>query len=593
MPSEILKVETTKARKEFQQNKSSDVPDDRAFSYVLLTYFFDVKDFDDKYDCVTDGANDGGVDFLYFDDEEARLFICQSKYTENISYGDIRNEFDKICDTVNNFRKGNTGAYNENVKRTLQNFLDRLPDDEQDNIEIAFFTSANINDIEDTLKRLANDIPDLAKFSVSVYACEDIEKKIQEKLSEIITVPSAKLEIDKPGNVLQYDTEHAEGILVNVKSTSLRALYNKFASKGLFDMNIRRYIRNQLVDDKIKATLSKNRGDFWFLNNGIVIACEDFTIDGSRINLTNFSIVNGGQTTYLIGEYKGANSEVFYIPCKIVAEKKRQSEIPFATKIAEATNSQKPILPRDLKSNSPEMIRLARMLQYNGIYLEIKRGAKKPRGFKPAYSVKNDVLAQLILSMVNQIPGVARNSTKKIFESPRLYNSVFRVNYEKDADKKAFLVDLIQLYGRYITVTTELKKSGLNSEQVSIMKNGTQVIFALLGIVYRLTNGDITEQELLQDKNIAKSKDFVYGSFISNYTGDDINEKLNKLVKIIVIITADSYRAAYFDGITTSANYFFKSDSQYTDRILSTFINHLSMTFGTEIKTAMDIFKRQ
>ena len=156
MSSEILKVEIAKARKEFQQNKSSDIPDDRAFSYALLTYFFDVKDFDDKYDCVTDGANDGGVDFLYFDDEESKLFICQSKYTENISYGDVRNEFDKICDTVNNFRKGNTGAYNENVKRTLQNFLDRLPDDEQDNIEIAFFTSANINDIEDTLKRLAN-----------------------------------------------------------------------------------------------------------------------------------------------------------------------------------------------------------------------------------------------------------------------------------------------------------------------------------------------------------------------------------------------------------------------------------------------------
>lgn len=104
--------------------------------------------------------------------------------------------------------------------------------------EIVFFTSANIKDIEDTLKRLANDIPDLAKFAVSVYACEDIERKIQEKLSEIVTVPSAKLEIDKPGNILHYDTEHAEGILVNVKSTSLRALYNKFASKGLFDMNI-------------------------------------------------------------------------------------------------------------------------------------------------------------------------------------------------------------------------------------------------------------------------------------------------------------------------------------------------------------------
>ena len=591
MLSEILKAEATKARSEFQQNKSLDIPDDRAFSYVLLTYFFDVENFDDKYDCVTDGANDGGVDFLYFNDEESKLFICQSKYTENISYGDIRNEFDKTCDTINNFRKSHTGVYNENLKRTLQNFLDRLPDDEQDNIEIAFFTSADIKDIEDTIKKLANDISELAKFTFSVYSCEEIEKKIQEKLSEITTVPSAKLEIDKPKNILSYDTEHARGIMVNVKSTSLRALYNKFSSKGLFDMNIRRYIRNQLIDDKIRETLSKNRGDFWFLNNGIVIACEAFDIDGNKIALTNFSIVNGGQTTYLIGEYKGTNAEVFYIPCKIVAEKKRKSEVPFPTKIAEATNSQKPILPRDLKSNSPEMLRLARMLKDNGTYLEIKRGTKKPRNFK--HYVKNDVLAQIVLSMVNQIPGIARNGNKRIFESPRLYNSVFRVNYEKDGDKKAFLIDLIQLYSRFVNITNELKNSGLTPEQVSIMKNGMQIIFALLGVTYRLANGDVTEQELLQDKNIAKNRDFVYGQFVSAYQGDDIDEKLKRLIKDIVIVMTESYRAAYDNGITMSVNNYFKSDTYYMDRILGSFVNILStITIGADLKAAMDIFKR-
>lgn len=81
-----------KARKEFIHNKSSDVPDNKAFSYMLLLYFFDVINFDDKYECVTDGSNDGGIDFLSFDDEESKLFVCQSKYTDTISYGEIRNE---------------------------------------------------------------------------------------------------------------------------------------------------------------------------------------------------------------------------------------------------------------------------------------------------------------------------------------------------------------------------------------------------------------------------------------------------------------------------------------------------------------------
>lgn len=47
----------------------------------------------------------------------------------------------------------------------------------------------------------------------------------------------------------------------------------KYAGKGLFDLNIRKYIRNTLVDNGIKNTLDKDRQNFWFLNNGIIIAC--------------------------------------------------------------------------------------------------------------------------------------------------------------------------------------------------------------------------------------------------------------------------------------------------------------------------------
>ena len=43
------------------------------------------------------------------------------------------------------------------------------------------------------------------------------------------------------------------------------------------------------------------------------------------------------------------------------------------------------------------------MLKDNGIYLEVKRGMKKPRNFKPKYSIRNDVIAQIILSIIGQI----------------------------------------------------------------------------------------------------------------------------------------------------------------------------------------------
>lgn len=63
---EIIKTEVEKHREEIKQNKSAmSVSDDRAFSYMLLKYFFDVNDFTDQDDCVTDGTNDGGIDFVF------------------------------------------------------------------------------------------------------------------------------------------------------------------------------------------------------------------------------------------------------------------------------------------------------------------------------------------------------------------------------------------------------------------------------------------------------------------------------------------------------------------------------------------------
>ena len=126
---------------------------------------------------MTDGTNDGGIDFIYFDEEDSKLFLCQSKYTSTMRYGD-KNEFDKICDTINDFRRSNTGHYNEKPKRILQNALDRLPDDDRDNIEIALFIATDKGiDVEETIKHLYNDITELDRFTVSIYLEEDIEKK--------------------------------------------------------------------------------------------------------------------------------------------------------------------------------------------------------------------------------------------------------------------------------------------------------------------------------------------------------------------------------------------------------------------------------
>lgn len=47
--------------------------------------------------------------------------------------------------------------------------------------------------------------------------------------------------------------------MVNMSSESLVRMYDKFKDEGLFDLNIRKYIKNRTVDEGIKETLDKER----------------------------------------------------------------------------------------------------------------------------------------------------------------------------------------------------------------------------------------------------------------------------------------------------------------------------------------------
>ena len=585
--SEIIKSEIELAINKIQSLYQKKLTKELAFSHILLKYYFGVDYYDQ---IVTDGANDGGIDFLFYDDEEEKVIVCQAKLTDNLSCEEINAEFNKMHSTVENFKRSNTGAYNNSLKQALQDAIDRLPEDNSGNVEYRLFTIANLD--TDTIKRkIENLSPKYPLVCAIIDSIIDIEQQIQKVNGSLSTVEEAKINIDTPRNYLTYESSDSRGIMCNVSSRSIIQLYNKFYSAGLFDLNIRRYIRNTLVDNGIKKTLNSNRENFWFLNNGIIIACEDYQIDGNKVRLFNFSIVNGGQTTHLIATHKGGSTQEFFLPCKIVAAKNEKHASRFFTDIAEATNSQKPIYPRDLKSNAPEMVRLAKWLHEESIYLEIKRGNKPPKSFNPKTKIGNDELGQLILSFAYQKPGTSRSGKKALFENQNIYKQIYQEEYQKDHDKKRFILDLIDLNDRYKEIENRFKSKRLSPDQLVILKNGKQTLFALMGLCSMLVNETITEQEILDNPRILANIDFEFNSILSNYTDDDIEAKLEQIIYDIIDIVTDTYNKAFEDGSVTSVSNFMKTDSRYYNDIAIKFIKNFNYAVGKDIKLNWDIFK--
>ena len=593
MASEVLLNELRSIKEELEKSNKK-VTDENAFEYLAMQFFcYKIKNIKPKlYDIessITNGPNDGGIDFVYYDDEESKVVLGQCKYTENMKLNDIISELNKMSSTVENFKKAYTGTYNKKLKTNLQNALDRLPDESAGNVEYCIFTTSDINQ-NDVTNKLHAENNLYSKDMVSVYGVSEINSQIKELIEKAKTVNEYKIEIDYPHNVLQYETDNVSGILVNMSSESLVRMYDKFKDEGLFDLNIRKYIKNKTVDEGIKETLDKERDNFWFYNNGLTIACSEYVLDGNKVKLYDFSIVNGGQTTNRIGNYKGSNNDKFYLPCKIISIKNDDQKL--YSKIAEATNSQKPINPRDLKSNSPEMKMLQRWLGKEGVYLEIKRGEKKK--LKNIKSIKNDELGQLLLSFGYQQPGTARSGKRNIFENKPLYNKLYRVNYEKDPNKKEFVLDLIKLSEDYSIIEADLKNgTTISDDEKIVLSNAKYVIFSLLGLSYYIVNEDYSRDDLNNDISVLKSPDLVYSKFISNYKADDYQERLKSLIEMILDSLCDTYENCVARNEVTSISNLFKTDKKYRDSIVKDFLNVINKrTMKNEFISACEILKR-
>lgn len=592
MASEVLLNELRSIEEELEKSNKK-VTDENAFEYLAMQFFcYKIKSIKPKlYDIessITNGPNDGDIDFVYYDDEESKVVLGQCKYTENMKLNDIISELNKMSSTVENFKKANTGTYNKKLKTNLQNALDRLPDESAGNVEYCIFTTSDINQ-NDVTNKLHAEHNLYSKDMVSVYGVSEINSQIKELIERAKTVNEYKIEIDYPHNVLQYETDNVSGIMVNMSSESLVRMYDKFKDEGLFDLNIRKYIKNKTVDEGIKETLDKERDNFWFYNNGLTIACSEYVLDGNKVKLYDFSIVNGGQTTNRIGNYKGSNNGKFYLPCKIISIKNNDQKL--YSKIAEATNSQKPINPRDLKSNSPEMKMLQRWLGKEGVYLEIKRGEKKKRNGR---NIKNDELGQLLLSFGYQQPGTARNGKRSIFENKPLYNKLYRVNYEKDPNKKEFILDLIKLSEDYSNIEADFKSgTKIAEDDKNVLSNAKYVIFSLLGLSYFIANGDYSRDDLNNDTSVLKNPELIYSKFISNYKDDDYEERLESLIEIILSSLCDTYEDCVGRNEVTSISNLFKTDKKYRDSIVKDFLNVINKrTMRNEFISACEILKR-
>ena len=166
-----------------------------------------------------DGKNDGGIDFIY--SSEDTLYLIQGKSSNNLSIEDIKNVFNKMGETVENFENKKFDNYSEALQSAYLNAYDSVS--EEKNIELVLFTKTLIND---QMRKKISEFEPNCNASIQVYDEEDYKNKeaILFQGSDLIPKDSLELFIneDKKNNVLSYGDD---GIIVNIKASSLKKLF--------------------------------------------------------------------------------------------------------------------------------------------------------------------------------------------------------------------------------------------------------------------------------------------------------------------------------------------------------------------------------
>lgn len=561
-----------------------DYSDYHLFTVMCLKYFFfndDNSPFDPERvnDYITDGAKDGGLDAIFNDcrSEGNDLIIAQSKYykKKKLTPSDIRTEWRKISDTLTNLKNDRLKDLSSYTVTAFKNAENDMENNGQR--KIYFFTTyqANKRVAESLRTQMAESFPG---YTTEIKFYNDIADRIDLCDSVEQFVDNDFLILDEKENYLKYK----DSIVVNISAKSLRELHSKHRN-SLLGMNLRYYVRQKSVDQGIKETIENEPQNFWYKNNGIIIICDDYTIKDTHLYLKNFSIINGGQTTSIIGNPSIDILEDFYIQCKIIKPTMLSSDDEknqFIHNIAKATNTQKPIKDSDLRANSPEQLDLKERLKKRHVYYVTKKGENAPKVYAKKQLLNLLKFGKLSFASVLQMPGSSRSDSAKMYNR-EYYNTIFG----KEAPE-GIIADILKIDNYYEAFKKNITKiiPEIRPTELEVIKNGKTFQLACITFLCKLNYNVFSMRDITTAINdIDKLKNIIQQTGqMSVIMNKQINNEREIFYTIFRQISLFTLKISYSMATevakrlqqSISASNYFKSDKNYYTDVIPALCNN-------------------
>lgn len=340
--------------------------------------------------CITDGYHDMGIDAVYNDITQKKLFFVQSKW-----------------------RKEGTGGISQDEMNTFVEGIKRVINCEFEGCNNKLY--AKKMDIEDAIRNMNYQIEMIfchtGNQKVSDYALRPVKELLKHvnggESDELLVFSEIQLQ-----NIYEYlaNGQNQNNIILDDVllnnwgeiDAPIKAYYGTISAcmigewykehgNQLFDKNIRYYKGSTEVNQGIKTVLKTEPEKFFYYNNGIKILCRKIirkiVYSNERktglFKLEGVSLVNGAQTTGTIGGVFCENPELVS-NAKVLIQmidlgasgENQEVQEDQAIQITKLSNTQNRIEGKDFASLDPEQERLRMELSLGGIQYLYKDGSQ-------------------------------------------------------------------------------------------------------------------------------------------------------------------------------------------------------------------------
>jgi hypothetical protein len=389
------------------------------------THDFDPND-------VVDGGQDKQMDLITIeeDDESTDVYVIQSKNTTSFSSNALIQLHNGLSWLFEHSRKDIDTLTNKALRDKILEYRATLSSLGPSNIRVhvRFVANGSTQELSEEFKQERAAILDdydndtFEHFSIEALGCDELIElsKAQERQTRRVDADlRIRYDTNNP-SLIKYYSQGLKGLVCSVPALEIAKLVNDHPDGSIFDLNIRRFLSTRgSVNRDIHSTCSnvESSYEFWFLNNGITIVCDQFDPvtdpDHPHVKLKNLQIVNGCQTatTLALAQREGKLSQDVRVLTRIY----ETSDPTLVSRIVLTTNNQNQIKSRDLRANDPVQLDMEEGFRNYGFLYERKPRQYDETTIDPTRFFTNEAVAQCYLAIVLKAPSDGRARKYKVW----------------------------------------------------------------------------------------------------------------------------------------------------------------------------------